>query len=111
MIDRRTLLKGLAAAGAVSLLPDASVFAQGTTRLNVPGGAIDVHHHFMPPGQSAGARPWTPELTLAFAGISTRSERLLLVVDDVRHVHARSAGSLVMTMPVLVISQCSWSPA
>ena len=31
----------------------------------MPGGAIDVHHHFLPPGQTAGARPWTPELTLA----------------------------------------------
>jgi len=64
MIDRRTFLRGLAASGAVSLLPDATSFGQSTMRLNVPGGAIDVHHHFMPPGQSAGARPWTPELTL-----------------------------------------------
>jgi len=63
--DRRTFLKALAAAGAVSVLPDARLFGQANTRLNVPGGAIDVHHHFAPPGQTAANRPWTPELTLA----------------------------------------------
>ena len=66
MTDRRTFLKALAASGAVTLLPDAALFGQTpVTKLNVPGGAIDVHHHFQPPGQTAGARPWTPELTLA----------------------------------------------
>ncbi len=28
------------------------------------GGAIDVHHHFLPPGQSAGPRPWSPQASL-----------------------------------------------
>jgi len=66
MTDRRTFLKALAASGAVTLLPDAALFGQSpVTKLNVPGGAIDVHHHFQPPGMSAGTRPWTLELTLA----------------------------------------------
>jgi hypothetical protein len=66
MTDRRTFLKALAASGAVTLLPDTAVFGRRpVTKLNVPGGAIDVHHHFQPPGMSAGNRPWTPELTLA----------------------------------------------
>jgi predicted TIM-barrel fold metal-dependent hydrolase len=66
MTDRRTFLKALAATGAVSLLPDSTLFGQSTTRLNVPGGAIDVHHHFNPPGQAGGGgrRPWSLELTL-----------------------------------------------
>jgi hypothetical protein len=55
MTDRRTFLKALAASGAVTLLPDAAVFGQSpAAKLNVPGGAIDVHHHFQPPGMSAG---------------------------------------------------------
>src|SRR3954463_9753578 len=66
MTDRRTFLKALAATGAITLLPDTDIFGQTVpSKLNVPGGAIDVHHHFMPPGQTAGARPWTPELTLS----------------------------------------------
>src|SRR6266550_6735776 len=66
MTDRRTFLKALAATGAVSLLPDSTLFGQSTTRLNVPGGAIDVHHHFNPPGQAGGGgrRPWSLDLTL-----------------------------------------------
>ncbi len=65
MTDRRTFLKALAATGAVSLLPDAALFGQSNTRLNVPGGAIDVHHHFAPPGVPAARNPWSPELSLA----------------------------------------------
>ncbi|HEX5048304.1 MAG TPA: amidohydrolase family protein, partial [Gammaproteobacteria bacterium] len=32
-------------------------------KLNVRGGAIDVHHHFVPPG-GATNRPWSPEMSL-----------------------------------------------
>jgi predicted TIM-barrel fold metal-dependent hydrolase len=70
MNDRRTFLKTLAAAGTAGFMPPA--FAQGSggagakpaVRLNVRGGAIDVHHHFQGPGMSAGNRPWTPERSL-----------------------------------------------
>ena len=65
MTDRRTFLKALAATGAVSMLPDARLFGQAPVRLNAPGGAIDVHHHFVPPGRPpAGNRPWTLQLTI-----------------------------------------------
>ena len=65
MTDRRTFLKAIAATGAVSLLPEAALFGQSNSRLNVPGGAIDVHHHFAPPGVPAARNPWSPELSLA----------------------------------------------
>jgi hypothetical protein len=32
-------------------------------KLNVRGGAIDVHHHFVLPGGTAN-RPWSPEMSL-----------------------------------------------
>jgi predicted TIM-barrel fold metal-dependent hydrolase len=64
MNDRRMFLKTLAATGAAALLPDPRLFGQGVVKLNVPGGAIDVHHHFVPPGQSVGARRWTVEGSL-----------------------------------------------
>lgn len=66
MSDRRLFLKSLAAAGAGAMLPELGAFAQAkVNRLNVRGGAIDVHHHFNAPGQSTGPRPWTVENTLA----------------------------------------------
>src|ERR1051325_2481351 len=65
MTDRRTFLKALAATGAITCLPDPSLFAQApAVKLNVPGGAIDVHHHFQAPGMTSN-RPWSPELTLS----------------------------------------------
>jgi predicted TIM-barrel fold metal-dependent hydrolase len=66
MTDRREFLKTLAAAGAASLVPSNAYSAQErVVRVNVRGGAIDVHHHFRAPGMGAPARPWTPELSLA----------------------------------------------
>jgi len=64
MTDRRLFLKTLAAAGAASLVPEFNVFGQTVNKLNVRGGAIDVHHHFNAPGQSAGPKPWTVQNTL-----------------------------------------------
>jgi predicted TIM-barrel fold metal-dependent hydrolase len=64
MKDRREFLRILAAAGAVSFLPD-DVFGQARAKLNVRGGAIDVHHHFQAPGISAGrGGEWNAELSL-----------------------------------------------
>jgi predicted TIM-barrel fold metal-dependent hydrolase len=63
MNHRRTFLKTLAAAGAASAIPFADAFGQNVVKLNVPGGAIDVHHHFQPPG-TKGNRPWSVELSL-----------------------------------------------
>ena len=65
MRDRRTFLSSLVAAGAACVAPSASLFGQERiNKVNVRGGAIDVHHHFVPPGQSAGARPWSPQASL-----------------------------------------------
>ena len=51
MTNRREFLGTLAAAGAASLIPSSGVFGQErVAKLNVRGGAIDVHHHFVPPG-------------------------------------------------------------
>jgi len=64
MTDRRRFLEGLAAAGAALLAPSSDAFAQQRrVRLNVRGGAIDVHHHFVPPG-GATNRPWSPQMSL-----------------------------------------------
>ena len=62
--SRRRVLAGLAAAGAASLAPLRGAFAQSrAVKLNVRGGAIDVHHHFVPPG-GATNRPWSLEMSL-----------------------------------------------
>jgi 6-methylsalicylate decarboxylase len=62
MTTRRRFLTALTAAGAASLTPNA--FGQSrAVKLNVRGGAIDVHHHFVPPG-GATNRPWSPEMSL-----------------------------------------------
>ena len=64
MTNRRRFLEALAAAGAASLAPSAGVFGQQRgVKLNVRGGAIDVHHHFVPPG-GATNRPWSPQMSL-----------------------------------------------
>ena len=64
MTNRRRFLEALAAAGAASLAPSTGVFSQQRgVKLNVRGGAIDVHHHFVPPG-GATNRPWSPQMSL-----------------------------------------------
>src|SRR5690349_20278086 len=64
MTNRRQFLETLAAAGAASLVPSSHLFGQGrVAKLNVRGGAIDVHHHFVPPGGTTN-RPWSPQLSL-----------------------------------------------
>jgi predicted TIM-barrel fold metal-dependent hydrolase len=64
MKDRRTFLKTLAAAGAVAVVPRALAGQERGVKLNVRGGAIDVHHHFQAPGMGGGNRPWTVEGSL-----------------------------------------------
>ena len=64
MTNRRQFLGTLAASAAASLVPSPGVFGQArVTKLNVRGGAIDVHHHFVPPGGTTN-RPWSPQLSL-----------------------------------------------
>ena len=65
MSDRRTFLKSLAAAGAASFMSKAGgVLGQDrVNKVNVRGGAIDVHHHFLPPGQTVN-RAWSPQMSL-----------------------------------------------
>jgi predicted TIM-barrel fold metal-dependent hydrolase len=64
MIDRRRFLGALTAAGALSLTRLSSVYgADRVVKLDVRGGAIDVHHHFVPPG-GATNRPWSIEMSL-----------------------------------------------
>jgi predicted TIM-barrel fold metal-dependent hydrolase len=65
MSSRRAFLKTLAAAGAATMVPESLAGQQPVVKLNVRGGAIDVHHHYVPPGLPPGQRPWTPELALA----------------------------------------------
>ena len=65
MRDRRTFLKSLAAAGTALMARPARLFGQErVARLDVPGGAIDVHHHFVPPGHRAFPRPWSVQASL-----------------------------------------------
>jgi len=81
-LSRRELLGGIAGAGALSaaaLLGQGSLFGQGSrdgdgvpldkrpvAPLTAKGGAIDVHHHFVPPIPGAVGNPkWTPEMSLA----------------------------------------------
>jgi len=63
MASRRVFLKTLTAAGAAAMVPHA-LSGQERVTLNARGGAIDVHHHFLPPGVSATTRPWTLERSL-----------------------------------------------
>jgi 6-methylsalicylate decarboxylase len=76
-VTRRTILKGLAAAGAAAFLPDA-LAAQNRRR-----GRIDVHHHFVPafqPNANVG-RGWTPQASLDVMGkYGTESAILSLTV-------------------------------
>jgi 6-methylsalicylate decarboxylase len=67
-VTRRTLLKGLAAAGAAAFLPDALTTALAAQ--NRRRGRIDVHHHFVPafqPNANVG-RGWTPQASLDVMG-------------------------------------------
>jgi len=67
IVPRREILKGLGAAGALTILGRGTGFTQNkVNRLNVRGGAIDVHHHHQPPtfGSIGRGGPWTPEKTL-----------------------------------------------
>jgi hypothetical protein len=51
MTDRRRFLQALGAAGAAALVPSTGLFGQErVVKLNVRSGAVDVHHHFVPPG-------------------------------------------------------------
>src|SRR4051794_25181557 len=64
MTGRRQFLKTFGAVSVASLAPASGLLAQErVVRLNVRGGAIDVHHHFQPPG-GTGNRPWSPQLSL-----------------------------------------------
>ena len=64
MTNRRQFLQALAVAGAASLTPLSGAFGQDrVVKLNVRGGAIDVHHHFVPPGGTTN-RPWSPQMSL-----------------------------------------------
>ena len=64
MTDRRRFLQALGAAGAAALVPSTGLFGQErVVKLNVRGGAIDVHHHFVPPGGTTN-RPWSPQMSL-----------------------------------------------
>jgi predicted TIM-barrel fold metal-dependent hydrolase len=64
MAGRRAFLKTLAAAGAASALPAHGLFGQErAVKLNVRGGAIDVHHHFLAPGMTTN-RPWSVDMSL-----------------------------------------------
>jgi predicted TIM-barrel fold metal-dependent hydrolase len=64
MTNRRRFLEALAVSGVASLAPCVAAFAQPRrTKLNVRGGAIDVHHHFVPP-QGVTNRPWSPQMSL-----------------------------------------------
>jgi predicted TIM-barrel fold metal-dependent hydrolase len=65
MTGRRAFLKTLAAAGAASALPAHGLLGQErAVKLNVRGGAIDVHHHFLAPGMTTN-RAWSVDLSLA----------------------------------------------
>ena len=55
----------MGAAGTALMAPAGHLFGQErNNRVDVQGGAIDVHHHFVPPGLSAGPRPWSPQASL-----------------------------------------------
>jgi hypothetical protein len=56
MKNRRTFLKTLAAASTAAALPRSLAGQQKIVRLNVRGGAIDVHHHFQGPGSGSASR-------------------------------------------------------
>src|ERR1044071_407247 len=64
MTGRRQFLKTVGAVSVGALAPSSAFLAQErVVRLNVRGGAIDVHHHFQPPGGTSN-RPWSPQLSL-----------------------------------------------
>jgi predicted TIM-barrel fold metal-dependent hydrolase len=63
MTSRRRFLGALAATGAASLTSMPMFSQDRVVKLSVRGGAIDVHHHFVPPG-GATNRPWSPQMSL-----------------------------------------------
>jgi 6-methylsalicylate decarboxylase len=68
-LDRRHLLRTLAAAGAGAVVARGVLRGQSVTKSTAKGGRIDVHHHHQPPALRAGAGrgrgpQWTPELSL-----------------------------------------------
>ncbi len=66
MSDRRTFLKMMAAAGAVSLAPGGAFSQDRVVKLSTKGGVIDVHHHFSAPGGIiAGGQPWSADQALS----------------------------------------------
>jgi predicted TIM-barrel fold metal-dependent hydrolase len=67
-MDRRAFVTRLAAAAAWVALPGSAIAQQTkVTRLTAKGGAIDVHHHHVPPalpGGRGGPAAWTPERSI-----------------------------------------------
>jgi predicted TIM-barrel fold metal-dependent hydrolase len=77
-LSRRDLLGGIAAVSAGALSAAGSLLGQGSrdadgvptdkrpvAPLTAKGGAIDVHHHFVPPIPGAvGNKNWTPQMSL-----------------------------------------------
>src|SRR5262245_48036292 len=68
-VSRRDLLAYFGAAGAFALTNGGAVWAQTpaaerVNKLTARGGAIDVHHHHMPPTLTGNNR-WTPAVSLA----------------------------------------------
>jgi hypothetical protein len=64
MIDRRRVLAALGAVGSAALVRSSPAYGRRRGRkLNVRGGAIDIHHHFVPPGGTTN-RPWSPQMSL-----------------------------------------------
>jgi hypothetical protein len=58
MTNRRRFLTTLAALGTLSLASAPRLLGQERrVKLNVRGGAIDVHHHFVPPDRTTSTRP------------------------------------------------------
>ena len=101
----RQFLETLAAAGAASLVRSSGVFGQGrAVKLNVRGGAIDVHHHFVPPPGGTTNRPWSPHMSLeqmdqfgigvAILSMAQNGELLYNGTEKVMTVH--SGGTVPM---------------
>jgi predicted TIM-barrel fold metal-dependent hydrolase len=64
MINRRRVLAALGTVGAATLVRSSPAYGRRRgAKLNVRGGAIDVHHHFVPPGGTTN-RPWSPQMSL-----------------------------------------------
>jgi 6-methylsalicylate decarboxylase len=67
--SRRAMVKavcGIGIAAALEATPGLRLAGQLVHTSTAPGGRIDVHHHFYPPGlpPAAGGKGWTPERSL-----------------------------------------------